>query len=174
MPITLKSKQISVKELWQLVERERDPRLKRRIKGIALTAEGRLTREAIAAQLKTDSDRIRAWIVRYNKQGVGGLKDVPGRGDKSTLTPRQEKSLAKALSSSPRDHDINSNLWTGRAVQEFLDKKGWFDCSLPTAYYIIHRLGFTLQRPSRQPLETDPKATKRFMRQLVGEKKATP
>lgn len=171
MPITLKSKQINVNELWQLAEKERDPRLKRRIKGIALTAEGQLSREAIAAQLKTDSDRIRAWVERYNTGGVEGLKDLPGRGDKPTMTPRQEKALGKALELSPRKAGINSNLWTGRAVQEFLAKKGWFDCSLASAYAIIHRLGFTLQRPNRQPLQTAPKAQKRFMRQLVGEKK---
>jgi transposase len=122
--------------------------------------------------LKTDSDRVRAWIVRYNKDGIDGLRDLPGRGDKPTMTARQEKSLGRVLERSPRDAGINGNIWTGRAVQEFLKEKGWFECSLAGAYAIIHRLGFTLQRPNRQPLEADPKAAKCFMRQLAGEKKA--
>lgn len=172
MPITLKSKQVNIKEFWKLAKKERDPRLKRRITGIALVAEGKLSREAVAKRLKTDSDRIRAWIGRYNANGIDGLRDLPGRGDKPTMTPRQEKSLVKALERSPRKASINSNLWTGRAAQEFLAKKGWFEGSLGGVYAIIHRLGFTLQRPNREPLAADHNATKRFMRQLAGEKKA--
>lgn len=172
MSIALKSKQITVSELFKLADKERDRRLKRRMLGIALSAKGQLSRETIAKQLKTDSDRIRAWIVRYNQAGINGLRDRPGRGDKPTMTARQEKALSKALECSPRKAKVNSNIWTGRAVQEFLAEKGWFECSLAGAYAIIHRLGFTLQRPKRQPLEAEPKAAKRFMRQLAGEKKA--
>ncbi len=171
MPITLKSKQITATELFALAAKERNRRLKKRILGIALTREGRLTREAVAEQLKTDSDRLRAWIVRYNKGGIDGLRDLPGRGDKPTMTARQEQALSRALEHSPRDVGINSNIWTGRATQEYLAKKGWFECSIAGAYAIIHRLGFTLQRPTRQPLEADPKAQKRFMYQLAGKKK---
>jgi transposase len=174
MPIILKFKQITASKLFELAAKERDRQLKRRILGIALSAEGRLSREAIAKQLKTDSDRIRAWIVRYNADGLDGLHDIPGRGDKPTMTARQEKALGKALERSPRDVGVNSNIWTGRAVQEFLTHRGWFECSLGGAYAIIHRLGFTLQRPNRQPLEAEPKAAKRFLRQLAGEKKAAP
>ena len=172
MLIALKSKQVTASELFKLAAKERDCRLKRRIVGIALSAEGRLSRESIAQQLKTDSDRVRAWIARYNEGGIAGLRDRPGRGDKPTMTTRQEKALAKALAHSPRLAKVNSNLWTGRAVQEFLTNKGWFECSLAGAYAIIHRLGFTLQRPNRKPLEAEPKAAKRFLRQLAGEKKA--
>ena len=172
MPIILKSKQITAVELFKLAAKERNRPLRRRILGIALSAEGRLSREAIAKQLKTDSDRVRAWIVRYNKDGIDGLRDLPGRGDKPTMSSRQERALSRALERSPRKAGINSNIWTGRATQEYLVKKGWFECSLAGAYAIIHRLGFTLQRPNRQSLEAEPKAAKRFLRQLAGEKKA--
>lgn len=173
MPITLTSKRISAKELFSLATKERNRHLKRRLLGIALSAEGRLSREAIAKQLKTDSDRVRAWIERYNRDGIDGLRDRPGRGDRPTMTLRQEKALGKALERSPRIANVNSNIWTGRATREFLAKKGWFEGSLAGVYAIIHRLGFTLQRPNRQSLEADPKAAKRFLRQLAGEKKAT-
>ncbi len=172
MPITLKSKQITASELFKLAEKERNRHLKRRIIGIALSAQGRLSREAIAKQLKTDSDRVRAWITRYNADGIDGLRDRPGRGGKPIMTAGQEKALGRALERSPRAAKVNSNLWTGRAVKEFLAGKGWFEGNLSSVYVIIHRLGFTLQRPNRQPLEAEPNAAKRFMRQLAGKKKA--
>ncbi len=172
MSITLISKQITAAELFKRAAKERNYRLKRRIMGIALSAQGGLSREAIAKQLKTDSDRVRAWIIRYNAEGIDGLRDVPGRGGKPRMTPKQEKAFGTALKRSPRQARVNSNLWTGRAAQEFLAEKGWFEGNLSSVYAIIHRLGFTLQRPNRQPLEADPKAAKRFLRQLGGEKKA--
>lgn len=172
MPITIISKQVTASELFKLAAKERSRQLKRRILGIALSAEGRLSREAIAKQLKTDSDRVRAWIHRYNQGGIDALRDRPGRGGKRTMTPTQEQALGKALERSPRSAKVNSNIWTGRAAREYLAKKGWFKGNLSSVYVIIHRLGFTLQRPSRQPLEAEPKAAKRFLRQLAGEKKA--
>lgn len=172
MPITIKSKRVTASELFKLVAKERNRQLKRRILGIALSTEGRLSREAIAKQLKTDSDRVRAWIRRYNKGGIDALRDRPGRGGKPTMSPKQEQAFGKALEHSPRKAKVNSNIWTGRAAQEYLAKKGWFEGNLSSVYVIIHRLGFTLQRPNRQPLEAEPKAAKRFLRQLAGEKKA--
>lgn len=174
MSITLTSKQISAQELFKLAKKERNRHLKRRILGIALSAEGRLSREAIAQQLKTDSDRVRAWIRRYNAGGIDGLRDRPGRGDKPTMTPRQEKALGRALRRSPRAAHVPSNLWTGRAVQELLAAKGWFEGSLSNVYVIIHRLGFTLQRPNRQPLEADPAKAAAFLRSVAGKKNAIP
>lgn len=62
--------------------------------------------------------------------GIDDLRDLPGRGGKPTMTPRQEKALGKALERSPRKAGINSNLWTGRAAQKYLAKQGWWDYKL--------------------------------------------
>jgi transposase len=131
-----------------------------------------MSREAIAQKLGTDSDQIRLWLARYNAEGLRGLEDAPGRGRKRVITVRQETSLKKALQHSPRKAGVATNLWTGRAVQEYLTKRRWFSCSIPEAYVMIHRLGFTLQRPGRTPTEADPKAEKRFLKELQGKKRA--
>ena len=164
----LTRRQIKASELFKLAKKERNWRLKRRIKGVAMVAAGKLSREIIARRLKTDSDQVREWIRRYNESGLAGLKDKPGRGNKPTMTARQQKALGQALERSPREAAVNSNIWTGRAAQEYLARKGWFKGSLGGVYAIIHRLGFTLQRPNRQSLEADPKAAKRFLSQLAG------
>ena len=169
--ITLTRHEFSSSELQTLAHMERRPWIRRRIKAIAQIAENALTREAIAHNLHTDSDQIRLWIRRYNEEGLKGLEDKLGRGAKRTLTPRQEASLAKSLQKSPRVSGIATNLWTGRAVQEYLFKRRWFSCSIPEAYVIIHRLGFTLQRPGRTPLEADPIQKQRFFKELQGKKR---
>lgn len=169
--ITLTRHEFSSSELLGLARKERRPWIRRRIKAIAAVAEGYLSREAIARKFRTDSDRIRLWLVRYNQEGLAGLKkDKPGRGAKRTLTIRQEASLKKTLQRSPKKVGIPTNLWTGRAVREYLKKRQWFSCSIPEAYVLIHRLGFTLQRPGRTPIEADPRAEQQFLKELRGKK----
>lgn len=168
--ITLTRHEFSSSELLGLAKKERRPWIRRRIKAIAAIAEGSLSREAIARKLHTDSDQIRLWLTRYNGKGLPGLYDRPGRGAKRTLTPRQEAVLKRTLRNLPRQAGIKTNLWTGRAVQEYLEKRSWFSCSIPEAYVLIHRLGFSLQRPGRQAVEADPKAEQRFLKELQGKK----
>lgn len=170
--ITLTRRQFSSFQLRGLAGKERRPWIRRRIKAIALVRAGSMSRETIAQKLGTDSDQIRLWIQRYNTEGLQGLEDARGRGRKRTLTPRQEASLQKAMHGSPRKAGVFSTLWTGRAVQQYLAKRQWFSCSIPEAYVVIHRLGFTLQRPGRTPTEADPKREKRFLKELRGKKSA--
>ena len=169
--ITLTRHELSSSELLALAHKEHRPWIKRRIKAIAAIAESSMSREAIARDLRTDSDQVRLWIIRYNREGLSGLQDKTGRGAKRILTVRQEVSLKKALQRIPRKSGITTNLWTGRAVQEYLEKRKWFSCSIPESYVIIHRLGFTLQRPGRTPLEADPLKKQAFFKELQGKKR---
>lgn len=168
--ITLTRHEFSSSELFGLARKEHRPWVRRRIKAIAYVAQGKLSREAIARKVHTDSDQLRLWIKRYNKERIKGLLDKSGRGARRTLKPKQEKALKKAIQKSPKKSGISANLWTGRAVQEYLTKQQWFKCSLPEAYVLIHRLGFTLQRPGRIPTEADPKAEQEFLKELSGKK----
>jgi len=170
--ITLTRHEFSSSRLHGLASKEHRSWVRRRIKAIAMVSEGLISREAIAQKLGTDSDQIRIWIARYNREGLQGLKDASGRGRKRAITIKQEASLRKAMQCSPRKSGIATNLWTGRAVQEYLAKRRWFSCSIPEAYVIIHRLGFTLQRPGRTPTEADPKQERRFLKELRGKKRA--
>lgn len=169
--ITLTRHKISSSQLYGLAGKEHRSWVRRRIKAIAMVCAGSMSREAIAHKLGTDSDQIRIWITRYNAEGLQGLEDASGRGRKRTITIKQEMSLHKAMQRSPRKSGVATNLWTGRAVQEYLTMRQWFSCSIPEAYVIIHRLGFTLQRPGRASTEADPKAERRFLKELRGKKR---
>ena len=169
-PITLTRHEFSSSDLLGLARKERRPWIRRRIQALSAVKAGALSREAVARKFGTDSDQVRLWIKRYNAGGLQGLADRPGKGARRRLTPKQEKSLKKSLQKSPKIAGIETNLWTGRALQEYLKKRRWFSCSIPETYVILHRLGFTLQRPGRTPLEADPKAEKRFLKELRGKK----
>ena len=169
-PITLTRHEFSSSELWGLAKKERRPWIRRRIQAIASVKEGILSREAVARKFGTDSDQVRLWIRRCNADGLPGLEDKPGKGAKRRLSERQEKALKKALAQTPRTAGVATNLWSGRAVQAYLKKRNWFSCSIAETYALLHRLGFTLQRPGRSPIEADPKAEVRFLKELRGKK----
>lgn len=165
-PITLTRHEFSSSKLFGLAREEHRPWIRRRIQAIASVKTGKLSREAIARKFGTDSDQIRLWIKRYNAEGLKGLEDKPGKGAKRRLSQKKETALKKALLKIPRAYGIETNLWSGRAVQEYLKKRNWFSCSIAESYVLLHRLGFTLQRPGRNPVEADPKAETRFLKEL--------
>ena len=170
-PITLTRHEFSSSELFGLARKECRPWIRRRIQAIASIRAGRLSREATARKFGTDSDQIRLWIRRYNAEGLKGLKDKSGRGAKRQLSQRQETALKKALGKTPRTSGITTNLWSGRAVRDYLKKRSWFSCSIAESYVLLHRLGFSLQRPGRNPVEANPKAETRFLKELRGKKR---
>ena len=168
--ITLTRHEFSSSELFGLAGKEHRPWIRRRMQAIASVEAGTLSREAIARKFGTDSDQVRLWIKRYNAEGLRGFADKPGKGAKRVLSPKHETSLKKALAKTPRKSGVQTNLWSGRAVQEYLKKRNWFACSIAESYVLLHRLGFTLQRPGRNPQEADPKAESRFLKELRGKK----
>jgi transposase len=171
-PITLTRHEFSSSELLGLARKERRPWIRRRIQAIAAIECGKFSREAVARKYGTDSDQVRLWIKRYNSGGLAGLEDKPGRGAKRRLSRRREAALKKALTTTPRKSGIATNLWSGRAVREFLKKRRWwFSCSIAETYVLLRRLGFTLQRPGLTPLEADPNAEARFLKELRGKKR---
>jgi len=168
--ITLTRHEFSSSELLGLAGKERRPWIRRRIQAVASVEAGKLSREAVARKFGTDNDQVRLWITRYNTEGLRGLEDKSGRGAKRVLSQWQEESLKQALAKTPRKSGVQTNLWGGRAVQEYLKKRSWFSCSIAESYVLLHRLGFTLQRPGRNPQEADPKAETRFLKELRGKK----
>lgn len=169
--ITLTRHEFSSSELFGLAKKEHRPWIRRRIQAVSEIKSGILSREAVARKYGTDSDQVRLWIKRYNAEGLKGLEDKPGKGAKRRLSERQEAALKKALGKTPRKSGVRTNLWSGRAVREYLKKRSWFSCSIPETYVLLHRLGFTLQRPGRNPVEADPKAEAVFLKELRGKKR---
>lgn len=96
---------------------------------------------------------IPAWVDRVNTEGLAGLEEKPGRGLKPKLTESERAKLKHdILSSTPKDHGLNGNLWTGPMVQEYI-KRTW-DVSYKQAniYVILEDLGITIQRPTKHLL----------------------
>lgn len=94
----------------------------------------------------TSFKQITNWVHRFEKEGIEGLRDKPGRGRTSRLNETQRTRIKSLLGESPEKYGYNSSTWTGPMLIEWIGKE--FDVFYKKAqiYNIIKSLGFTYQR----------------------------
>jgi transposase len=72
----------------------------RRMLGLALVLEGQ-PRAAAARATGMDRQTLRDWVIRYNAEGLPGLRDRHGGGPRRRLSPEQEVELADMVRRGP-------------------------------------------------------------------------
>jgi transposase len=83
---------LSAAELRALAGKEDDARVLRRLLALAMALDG-TSREAAARQVGMDRQTLRDWVVRYNGEGVDGLRDRERPGRPALLAPELEEEL---------------------------------------------------------------------------------
>ena len=81
---------IPAAELRRLARREGDGRVACRLLALANALDG-MSRERAAKQAGLDRQTLRDWVVRFNAEGVGGLRDRPRRNGGRPLRGRSRK-----------------------------------------------------------------------------------
>ena len=89
MKITSKFSKESIKEEYN---REKDGRLKQRLL-IILKSFGDKSSYEVAEEVHTSHTKVLRWVKRFNKKGIGSLKDKQRKGRPSRLNKKQIKSL---------------------------------------------------------------------------------
>lgn len=102
------------------------------------------------------------WIHRLNTYGLAGLQEGNRPGRPRKLSALQEQKLYKDLLLSPRELGYAQNIWDGPLLSYHLEKRFSVHLRVRQCQNVLHRLGFTLQRPRRQAAEADPEKQKRF------------
>src|SRR5260370_12977728 len=70
---------ISARELRRRAKHEKNPRVARRLLAIANALDG-MSRALSARLAGMDRQALRDWVIRYNADGLDGLKDRWGQG----------------------------------------------------------------------------------------------
>ncbi len=104
----------------------------------------------------TSFKQITNWAHRFEKEGIDGLRDKPGRGRTSGLNEEQRNRIAILLAQeSPADHGYNTATWTGPMLIEWITKSYGLVYKKAQIYNIIKSLGFTYQKGRGLFPETD-------------------
>jgi transposase len=91
---------LSAEELRVAARRTKDSDQARRLLAVALVLEGTSRTEA-ARVTGMDRQTLRDWVVRYNAEGVAGLRDRPRPGRPGQLTAAQLAELERLVEAGP-------------------------------------------------------------------------
>lgn len=148
-------------ELVVLYRKEKDPRLKERYQALYLMHELKNCAK-IAEIIKRSQKSIQSWVNAFNEGGLEGI--VPGKppGRPPQLSENQMEELKKDILTHPRKLGYEFSNWEGKSVSEHIKKKFSIFLKVRRCQYLLHELGFTLQRPRYKFPKADLEKQKEF------------
>jgi transposase len=138
-----------------------------RIRLIVWALQGRTAGE-IATLTDLSLRQVQAWVCRYNREGLAGLANRPGRGRKPPLTAAEQVRLKARLDAGPRPEDQVCTL-RGKDVQRILAEEFGQLRRLAAVYHLLHKLGYSCLAPRPQHRQADPAAQEEFKKSFPNE-----
>jgi transposase len=92
-----------------------------RVKIVWLSHEGKLV-PAIAAELHLDAKTVRAWLKRFNAQGLPGLEDAARSGRPTTYTAEEVGQVVAAALTNPQRLGLPFASWTLDRLEAYLNE----------------------------------------------------
>lgn len=137
----------------------------RRFHAVLLNADG-YTSGQIAALLDAPRSRVSVWLASYEGDGWEGLLEGSHTGRPAALDVLDQHLLADILDSGPVAYGFLSGVWTAPMVVRVIEEE--FSVCYHPGYVcrLLHRLGFSLQRPQRVLARADPVEQARWRRHI--------
>ena len=131
-------------------EAERDGayRVAKRLHAVVLNSKGRTSGE-LAHLLAAPRSRVSEWLACYQAFGVPGLLEGHRSGRPSELTSAQRKQLDDILESGPVAYGLDTGIWTSPLIAWVIEKEFGIHYHPGHVRKLLHRLGFSVQRPRR-------------------------
>ncbi len=127
--------------------------------------QGQLSAAEIAIALDVHAQTVRAWRREYRDGGLKALAARPHPGPPCRLSLEQKQQLLALLSDSPKAHGYDTPIWTTQLVARLIQER--FDVQYHHDHVgaIMHQLGYSYQKPAKQPRERDEARVQRWHRQ---------
>jgi transposase len=128
------------------IRRSEEARYDHRLHGILLVAQGMTSPEV--AKLLGDAPRtVQYWVKRFEHHGLAGLTDKERPGRPSFLSEPQVKEIDRVLRQAPRVQGLGENLWDGKALSAFIQKRYRVQLGIRQCQRLFRQLGFRLRKP---------------------------
>src|SRR5216684_4848083 len=131
-------------------EAERDGayRVAKRLQAVVLNSEGRTSGE-LAGILKAPRSKVSEWLSLYQRHGVDGLLEGYRSGRPSSLTAAQRAQLGDILDSGPVAYGLDTGIWTSPMIAWVIEEEFGIHYHPGHVRKLLHRWGFSVQRPRR-------------------------
>jgi transposase len=117
----------------------------KRMLAIANALDG-MDRASAAAAVGLERQALRDAIVRYNAEGIEGLRDRPRTGRPRRLTAKQEKALAEMLVKGPDPERDGISAYTPDDLCRLVEKRFKRTYTDRTMCKLVKRLGVSRQK----------------------------
>jgi transposase len=135
--------------LRKQAERDGAYRVAKRLQAVVLNSEGRTSGE-LAEILKAPRSRVSEWLSLYAAHGVEGLLEGQRSGRPRTLSESQQEQLADLLDSGPVAYGLDTGVWTSPMIAWVIEEEFGIKFHPGHVRKILHRLGYSVQRPRRR------------------------
>jgi len=134
--------------LRKQAERDGAYRVAKRLQAVVLNSEGRTSGE-LAQLLAAPRSRVSKWLAHYQAFGVEGLLEGHRSGRPLELTSAQRKQLGDILDSGPVAYGLDTGIWTSPMIAWVIDEEFGIHYHPGHVRKLLHRWGFSVQRPRR-------------------------
>jgi transposase len=152
---------IAAEELRRLARRESDGRVACRLLALANALDG-MRRQEAARQVGMDRQTLRDWVIRFNAEGVLGLRDRPKSGRRTWLDDGQLATLRALVLRGPDPERDGVSTWRAKDLCRMVEDRFGVSYTENGMLRVLHDLGLSWQKARPVHPEADPKAQARF------------
>ena len=153
---------LDYKKLVELYKKERNSKLKERYHALFLMHEFQNCTK-VAELVKKSRRTIQLWVNAFNEGGLEAIVPNTPPGRPSRLSEDQKKELKTDILTHPRELGYEFSNWEGKSVSEHIKTKFGVLLKVRQCQYLLHELGFSLQRPRYKFPKADPEKQKEFI-----------
>jgi transposase len=117
----------------------------------------------LASQLGIDRSTATRWVAEYAKRGVPALHPTPPPGPTPKLDSVQLQRLSRIVEEGPMAAGFESAIWTARMVTALIATEFGVTYHWKYVPELLHRLGFSVQRPRKLLSRADRDAQRRWL-----------
>ena len=136
----------------------------RRLQAMTLLDQGRSQSE-VARHFGVTPAAVCQWVKAFQRDGPDALKAKSHPGAPSRLTDRQLKQLEQLLLRGPTQQGYSTQLWTLPRIVELIRKHFGVTYDPSGVWHILHRMGWSCQKPERRARERDEQAIAAWRKQ---------
>lgn len=148
-------------ELRRLARRESNGRVISRMLAIAHALEG-VDRGRAARLAGMDRQTLRDWVIRFNAEGVEGLRDRPKSGRRSWLDEGQQASLRALVLRGPEPERDGVSTWRAKDLCRTVEQRFGVTYSENGMLRLLHDLDLSWQKARPVHPEANLNAQARF------------
>jgi transposase len=156
---------IAAEELRQLARQESDGRVACRLLALANALDG-MSRERAARQAGMDRQTLRDWVIRFNAEGVEGLRDRPRSGRPPWLDDGQMAAFKALVLRGPDPERDGVSSWRAQDLCRIVESRFGVAYSENGMLRRLHDLDLSWQKTRPLHPAADAKAQARFKKNL--------